>query len=142
DFLEQQKQALRKTVILSDILQVGKPDSLLYEEVAQLVVDRNVHRIICIGQAISRHKAAFREHKKLRSIFFKSTDDFLKKLHMITFENETILLKGARSFRFEKIEKLLEQKIHKTVLEINLSAIQHNLNVYRTLLPRKVKLMA
>ncbi len=142
DFLEQQKQYLRKTVILSDMLQMGKPDSQLYEEVAQLVVNKNVHRIICIGPAISRHKAIFRAHKKLRSIFFKSTADFLKKLHMITFEHETILLKGARSFRFEKIEKLLEQKIHKTVLEINLTALQHNLNVYRSLLPQKVKLMA
>lgn len=142
DFLEQQKQHSRKSVILSDILQIGKPDSLLYEEVAQLIVDKNIHRIICIGPALSRHKAAFRAHKKLRSIFFKSTEDFLKKLHIITFEHESILLKGARNFRFEKIEKLLEQKIHKTVLEINLSALQHNLNVYRSLLPKKVKLMA
>src|SRR5690606_12885576 len=82
------------------------------------------------------------KYKKLRSIFFKSTEDFLKKMHMLSFEHEAILLKGARTFRFEKIEQLLEQKIHKTVLEINLSAIQHNLNVYRALLPSGVKTMA
>jgi alanine racemase len=142
DFLEQQKQHQRKTVILSDMLQIGKPDGDLYEEVAELVHQKNIQRIICIGTAIAKHKAAFRKHKKLRSIFFKSTEEFLKKMHMITFENEAILLKGARAFRFEKIEKLLEQKIHKTVLEINLSAIQNNLNAYRALLPPKVKTMA
>ena len=142
DFLEQQKQHPRRTVILSDMLQIGKPDGDLYGEVAELVSQKNIYRIICIGPALTKHKLAFRQHKKLRSIFFKSTEDFLKKLHMITFENEAILLKGARSFRFEKIEKLLEQKIHKTVLEINLSAIQHNLNAYRALLPPKVKTMA
>lgn len=142
DFLDQQKQHSRRTVILSDMLQIGKPDGDLYEEVADLVSQKNIHRIICIGPSLTKHKAAFRKHKKLRSIFFRSTDDFLKKLHMLTFEHEAILLKGARTFRFEKIEKLLEQKIHKTVLEINLSAIQHNLNVYRSLLPAGVKTMA
>ncbi len=142
DFLEQQKQHPRRTVILSDMLQIGKPDGDLYEEVAELVSQKNIYRIICIGVALSKHKATFRKHKKLRSIFFKSTEEFLKKMHMITFENEAILLKGARAFRFEKIEKLLEQKIHKTVLEINLSAIQNNLNVYRALLPASVKMMA
>ena len=142
DFLDQQKQHPRRTVILSDMLQIGKPDGDLYEEVAELVSQKNIYRIICIGAALSKHKAAFRKHKKIRSIFFKSTEEFLKKMHMITFENEAILLKGARAFRFEKIEKLLEQKIHKTVLEINLSAIQNNLNVYRSLLPGSVKMMA
>lgn len=142
DFLEQQRQHQRKTVILSDMLQMGKPDGELYEEVADLISQKNIYRVICIGPALYKHKTAFRKYKKMRSIFFKSTDELLNKLHMLTFENEAILLKGARSFRFEKIEKLLEQKIHKTVLEINLAAIQHNLNVYRNLLPAGVKTMA
>ncbi|MFT4062291.1 MAG: bifunctional UDP-N-acetylmuramoyl-tripeptide:D-alanyl-D-alanine ligase/alanine racemase [Edaphocola sp.] len=142
DFLEQQRQHPRRTVILSDMLQIAKPDGELYEEVAALVSQKNIHRIIGIGPALSKHKAAFRKYRKTRSIFFKSTEDFLRQLHLITFDNEAILLKGARMFRFEKIEKLLEQKIHKTVLEINLSAIRHNLNVYRKLLPAKVKMMA
>lgn len=142
DFLEQQRQHPRRTVILSDMLQIGKPDGDLYEEVANLVSQKNIYRIVCIGPALNKHKAAFRKYKKIRSIFFKSTEEFLKQLHMLTFENEAILLKGARAFRFENIEKLLEQKIHKTVLEINLSAIQHNLNAYRSLLPQGVKTMA
>jgi len=142
DFLEQQKQHPHKTLILSDMLQIGKPDTQLYEEVAEMVTQKNIQRIICIGPATAKNKATFRKYKKLRSIFFKSTEDFLKKLHLITFEHEAILLKGARTFRFEKIEKLLEQKIHKTILEINLSAIAHNLNYYRSLLQPQTRLMA
>jgi alanine racemase len=142
DFLEQQRQHPNKTVILSDMLQMGKPDGDLYEEVADLINQKNIHRIICIGPALYKNKQAFRKYKKMRSIFFKSTEELLKKLYMINFENEAILLKGARSFRFEKIEKLLEQKIHKTILEINLTAIRNNLNVYRNLLPAGVKTMA
>jgi alanine racemase len=89
-----------------------------------------------------KHKDAFKKHKKLRSIFFKSTDAFLKKFHLINFDNEAILLKGARAFTFEKIDILLEQQVHQTVLSINLSSLTHNLNVFRSRLKPGVKVMA
>ncbi len=142
DYLEQQKQHQHHTVILSDMLQAGRPDADLYEEVAALLNRRNVQRFIGIGPALYKNKATFRKHKKLRSIFFKSTEDFLKKFHLITFDHEAILLKGARAFAFEKIGMLLEQKVHQTVLSINLSAMTHNLNVFRSILAPGVKTMA
>ncbi len=142
DYLEQQKQHQQRTVILSDLLQIARPDAELYEEVAELLSRMNIQRFIGIGPALYKHKALFRQHKKLRSIFFKSTDDFLKKFHLITFDNEAILLKGARVFTFEKIDMLLEQQIHQTVLSINLSSLTHNLNVFRSKLKPGVKVMA
>lgn len=142
DYLDQQKQHQKHTLILSDMLQIAKPDGELYEEVAELVSRRGIQRIIGIGPALFKNKAAFRQYKKLRSIFFKTTADFLKQYHLITFENEAILLKGARTFRFEKISSLLEQKVHQTVLSINLSSLTHNLNVFRKTVGPKVKIMA
>lgn len=142
DYLDQQKQHNHHSVILSDLLQIGKADTDLYEEVASSVSRRNIQRFIGIGPALYRNKAAFRKHKKLRSIFFKSTEEFLKNFHLLTFDNEAILLKGARLFTFEKIGTLLEQKIHQTVLSINLSSLTHNLNVFRTHLAPGVKTMA
>ncbi|HXS36983.1 MAG TPA: bifunctional UDP-N-acetylmuramoyl-tripeptide:D-alanyl-D-alanine ligase/alanine racemase [Flavipsychrobacter sp.] len=142
DYLEQQKQHKHHTVILSDMLQVGRPDTDLYEEVAALTVRRNINRFIGIGPALYKHKAIFRKYKKLRSIFFKSTDEFLKKFHLLTFNDEAVLLKGARVFAFEKIGLLLEQKIHQTILSINLSALTHNLNTFRARLQPGVKTMA
>ena len=47
---------------------------------------------------------------------------------------ELILLKGARSFRFDRISSLLQEKRHQTVMEIDLGAMVHNLNHYRSLL--------
>lgn len=142
DYLEQQKQHQHHTVILSDMLQAGKPDAELYEEVAASLNRRNVQRFIGIGPALFKNKSAFRKYKKLRSIFFKSTEDFLKNFHLITFDKEAILLKGARTFAFEKIGTLLEQKVHQTILSINLSAMTHNLNVFRSILSPGVKTMA
>lgn len=142
DYLEQQKQHQQRTVILSDMLQIARPDTELYEEVAELISRMNIQRFIGIGPALNKHKAIFRKYKKLRSIFFKSTDEFLKKFHLITFDNEAILLKGARAFAFEKIDMLLEQQVHQTILSINLSSLTHNLNVFRSKLKPGVKVMA
>ncbi len=142
NYFDQQKQHPHHTVILSDMLQIAKPDAELYEEVAEQVSRRNIQRFIGIGPSLYKNKTLFRKHKKLRSIFFKSTDEFLQKFHLITFDKEAILLKGARAFTFEKISMLLEQKVHQTVLSINLSSLLHNLQVFRSKLGPRVKMMA
>ena len=142
DTLATQKQTTRKTVILSDLISVGQPEELLYETIAGWLQQKNIQRFIGIGPAISRCRNAFRQYHDLQSRFFDTTEDFLKDFQQFTFDHEAILLKGARAFRFEKIAHLLEQKIHKTVLEINLSALLNNLTAYKRLLPQGVKLMA
>ena len=136
DFLESQKQHKRKTLILSDIFQSGLSNDELYARVSQLVVANKIQRVIGIGETISKYKNKF-----VNCITFESTSDFLEAFDRLTFENETLLVKGARSFEFEKIVTLLEQKTHETVLEINLNAISHNLSYYKTKLKPSTKLM-
>ncbi len=138
DFLAQQLQYPRKTVILSDIQQSGLNDDLLYKEVAFLLASKSIDRIIGIGKAISAHRSNFPSG----SLFFPSTAAFIEDFHFSAFHNETILLKGARDFEFEQIGRLLQQKLHETVLEINLNALVYNLNYYRSTLPKGTKTMA
>jgi len=138
DFLNQQKQHRKKTVILSDILQSGRSDSHLYHEVSELLNQKQVDRLIGIGKGIGRHTALFKMEKE----FFESTEDFLNSYSLNAFANESILLKGARIFGFERITESLQQKTHETVLEINLNALVHNLNYYRAMLDPGVKVMA
>ena len=138
DFLNQQKQHSKRTVILSDILQSGKNEENLYREVAGLLKAKGIDQLIGIGPAISRQQKNFDLNKK----FFKSTEDFLRDFSPPDFRDETILLKGARPFGFEKISKTLQQKAHETVLEINLNALVHNLNYYRSRLKPETKIMA
>lgn len=142
NYLGQQKQHTQHTVIMSDMLEIGRRDLDLYDEVAASVSRRNINRFIGIGPSLYKNKASFRKYKKLRSIFFKSTEDFLKNFHLLTFSREAILLKGARIFAFEKISLLLEQKVHQTVMSVDLSALKHNLNVFRAELAPGVKTMA
>ncbi len=140
DFLVQQQQHPKRTVILSDILQSGKGSRELYEEVAVILVRKGISRFIGIGVEISRQKEVFKALPELN--FFASTSELKSQFHSLHFHNETILLKGARVFEFEQISHLLEQKVHQTVLEINLNAVSHNLREYQQLLHPRVKLMA
>ena len=136
DFLESQKQYKKKTLILSDIFQSGLDNEELYSSVSQLVISNKINRVIGIGETISRFKNKF-----LNCIVYKNTDEFLVAIDTLEFGNETILIKGARHFQFEKIVSLLEEKTHETVLEINLNAISHNLNFYKSKLKPKTKMM-
>lgn len=149
DFLAQQKQHPKHTAILSDILQSGRNEADLYNDVAGLLEQKGVNRLVGIGKNISREKDSFLSRNTLDAEFFTSTEEFMQAYlthdsnrRSLSFEHETILLKGARSFEFEKISRLLEQKTHKTILEINLNALAQNLKTYRSLLRPGVKVMA
>ncbi|WP_298154574.1 bifunctional UDP-N-acetylmuramoyl-tripeptide:D-alanyl-D-alanine ligase/alanine racemase [Flavobacterium sp.] len=136
DFLESQKQYKKKTLILSDIFQSGLDTTELYSRVSQLVISNKINRVIGIGETISAFRSKF-----VNCITFKNTADFTAAFDTLSFGNETILIKGARSFEFEKIVLLLEEKTHETVLEINLNAITHNLNFYKSKLKPGTKMM-
>ena len=136
DFLEHQKQHKKKTIILSDIFQSGLSNEELYSQVSQLIISNKITRVIGIGKTISEFKNKFINCKT-----FKNVDDFTTVFDTLNFENETILIKGARDFHFEEIVSLLEEKTHETVLEINLNAISNNLNFYKSKLAQKTKMM-
>lgn len=138
DFLNQQAQQRDKTVILSDILQSGKSDLYLYGKIAELLRQKDVKRLIGIGPAISKQSEQFTLEKE----FFKTTSEFLRGFSFTHFQNEGILLKGARVFEFEQISQALQQKAHETVFEINLNALAHNLNYYRSKINPATKMMA
>ncbi len=140
DFLDQQKQQQKHSVILSDVLQSGKDAGDLYNKIASALVGKNINRFIGIGKEISAYAHSFSSIKE--TSFFPTTDAFLQTINTNHFKDEIILLKGARIFRFEEISKVLEQKAHETRLEINLHALRHNLKVYKQLLQPKVKIMA
>ena len=137
DFMNQQHHKKERVVILSDILQSELKEEDLYEKVALLLKNKGVNLIIGIGDAIMRQQDKFNINK----IFYNDTKDFLTNHHIEDFNNQMILLKGARNFSFEKISKILEEKAHETILEINLNNLVRNMNYYRSKLKSDTKLM-
>lgn len=136
DFLEQQKLHPKKTIILSDIFQSGLNVVELYSNVIKLLQQNNITQIITIGETIGHY---FQDLPHV--ISFANTTAFLKQFNTDSFNDETILIKGARSFNFDEIVVLLEEKVHETVLEINLDAVISNYNFYKQKLESDTKMM-
>ena len=163
DFMNAQHHD-NKVLILSDILQSELKEEDLYKDIAQLIENKGVDTFIGIGPAISKYMSSSKKVKacldptgydvkscgdktclipmeKIKSYFYKTTSDFLANHPMKMFENQIVLLKGARSFEFERIMKVLQQKSHETIMEINLDNLVKNLNYYRGKLKKDTKMM-
>lgn len=140
NYLEQQQQGTSRCVILSDFFESGLSDDALYQTVATLLKRRNIKRLFIVGPHISDYRSLF-EQQGLVVYDYPDTNAFIDSFDPAMFSNETILLKGARRFGFENIVHLLEQQVHQTVLEINLTALTANLQHYRQMLQPGVKMM-
>ncbi len=141
DFLARQQQHTRKTVILSDIPQTGKTEQELYRLVAATLQEKKITRFIGIGPQLLRYRQLF-ETTVAETGFYETTEAFRKDFYRWKFQQEIILLKGARVFAFEQLLPLLEQKVHQTVLEINLNDVLHNLQQYQRIIRPSTKIMA
>lgn len=139
DFMQQQNQFTQKTVILSDV--PGANNKGAYAEIIFMLKARNIKRAILIGEHWKTYFPFLKDAINEVDYYF-STTEFLNKFSANHYRNELILLKGARKFGFENIAAALQQKVHRTVLEINLTAIIHNLNAYRKILKPAVQIMA
>lgn len=130
--------SLKRTLILSDILETGQNAAMLYRQVAQLLESRHVERIIGVGKELCEHAGRF----GIEKAFYADTDALLRALQKgeLRLENEIVLIKGARRFGFDDLAEVLEKKVHETILEVNLGAMVENLNWYRSLLNPGVKM--
>ena len=139
DFMQQQGRLQKQTVILSDIPETGKEEDVLYEQVAQLLDQYSIDRLIGIGPAFVRQAGRWSERN---ASFWVSTKAFLDQLTLSSFKDEKVLIKGARKFSFEQIQRALEDRHHQTIMTVNLSAIAHNLTHYRKRISAGTKVMA
>lgn len=127
-----------RTLILSDIMQSGVVPSQLYREVGDLARKRGVEKFVGIGPVISSQKEEVCVPDKS---FFPTVGEFIRSDVFKNLRNEVILIKGARQFGFDRITELLVQKVHETVLEVNLNAVVSNLNYYRSFMKPETKLV-
>ncbi len=139
DFQQSRKgdRKLKSTLILSDILQTGTLPKSLYKKVADLTRRKKIDRIIGIGRDLKEYASVFDMEKE----FYLTTEEFIQSPSFRNFKDELILIKGSRSFHFERISELLEKKVHETILEVNLDAIVHNFNYYRSKLKPETKMV-
>ena len=140
DFMQRRESAgsLTKTLILSDIFQTGTASDKLYAQVSDLAVKRGINKFIGIGPELSAQADRIQIADKQ---FFADVNHFLSSDAFAALHHEMILLKGARPFGFDQITEQLEQKVHETILEVNLNAVVENLNYYRSFLKPETKMV-
>ena len=140
DFMQRRESAgsLTKTLILSDIFQTGTTSDKLYAQVSDLAVKRGINKFIGIGPELSAQADRIQIADKQ---FFADVNHFLSSDAFAALNHELILLKGARPFGFDQITEQLEQKVHETILEVNLNAVVENLNYYRSFLKPETKMV-
>ncbi len=138
-FVDQQNHFLPRTIILTDFAD-QKNLINLWKSVADLLHKYKFSKLIAIGKSILDIQKLLPENIKFS--YFESTANLLENLDSLFLKNELILVKGARKFKLEGVFHSLSVSRHDTILEIDLKAIKHNVQVYRSLLNTDVGIMA
>ena len=137
DFMSR-REGKNRTLILSDIFQTGVSASELYAQVSDLATKRGITKFIGIGPELTAQADKIQIADKQ---FFADANHFLSSEAFAALRDELILLKGARPFGFDLITEQLEQKVHETILEVNLNAVVENLNYYRSFMKPETKMV-
>ena len=132
-----EREGRSRVLILSDFLQTGQESRSFYRKVAEHVQGRGVDRIIGIGPELMASAARFPMAKS----FYLTTEDFLQSDEIRSLSRSLVLVKGSRSFGFDRIAEQLTLKVHETTLAIDLGAMIDNLNHYRSLMKPSTKIV-
>ncbi len=122
------------TLISSDF------DHCDYRELASLLEHFGVARFIGIGPGLAEASQCISSAVKFESV--TSVDNFLNTYDINSFSSETILISGSPEADFRQIKTALEAPRHDTIFEINLDAISHNYNYFRSMLRPDTGLVA
>ena len=137
NILATQDASKERVVILSDFMDTGKAGDDLYPSIAETLRQANISLFIGIGKHLSEHRHDFSANSR----FYEDTEHFLRQEERDNFNNQIILIKGARAFQFEYIAGFLQKQSHSTILEVDLDAMVHNLNHFRSLTDAHIAVM-
>ena len=136
--LRQQSGERARTAILTDLPEGGVE---AYDALMRYLLQYGVSRLITIGPAFQRYLTG-KCFSELAIASYPDRETFETSFSPRSFQQEVILLKGARRFEMEKLVSLLEAQLHQTRLEIDLAALRHNIRAYQSALKSGVKIMA
>lgn len=138
DYLSNNYKGIKKSIILSDMVNIDREEKSIYANICHLIEKKNVDRVVLIGNHIINQ---FDDYSG-ETLKFNNVDEFLNSDIVNSFSKEVVLVKGARRFHFEQIVKALESKSHGTILDVNLGALVHNFKYYKSLIDSDVKVAA
>ena len=135
-------EGIDNSLIINDTYNLDL-EALVYSLEHQLALAEKKKRIVIVGLD--------KEHLHLEELIIKQINSFTPdEIHIvhpeetpvISVKDAVVLIKGTRASEMEKFANKLKLKHHKTVLEINLSALRHNISIFKSFLLPKTKLLA
>ena len=134
----QRREGQHLVLILSDIEAFSGSNEDLQKHLTRILEDHEVSNLLTIGRQLK--SAIFQLPEGHRH--FANQEELQSQVSISDFDSCILLIKGSRKFGLEHLVNAWQEKIHGTRLEINLDAMVHNLNFYKSRLPAGTGIMA
>lgn len=99
----------RKVAILGDMFELGENEKELHAGVGTYLAGKDIDLLIAVGTLsenmanAAKEACAINNNKKLKTVYFATRDEMLKKLDELIEENDTILVKASHGMEFPKV---------------------------------------
>jgi Alr-MurF fusion protein len=130
--LIQQAGSFQKTLIISEIPETTFEDEKLF----RLIESSGLDRVLVVG-----NQQLKKTGEKTIVDYYSTTEELINELPQYNFRDHFVLIKGSRKFRLERVAKALEEKNHRTQLELDLNQLSRNLEIYKKKINPTTKLM-
>jgi len=138
-FLDKHGPNIDKVLIISDLPSFGDKNEA-YKVLGELINEKDISAVYMVGKDAPLLSKMIKEGLEIKN--FKNTDLLIEHLAVHPIWHAAILVKAGRTFQFERVVSFLSQKVHQTELEVNLTALQHNINVFAKGLKPQTKILA
>ncbi len=123
----------KKMLLLSDFQLAEEQKKSTYLEVQNILKAFDVQTLLTIGNDL--------KHFIPEAINFGSKKEILAYFKKNPLENSSLLIKGSRAFQLEEISNYLSNQLNDTILEIDLTALAHNISTYHQLLNTQTEII-
>lgn len=138
-FMDNQNQTQSRSIILTDFPSI-QHDEHLFKHLSHLFIKYGIAKIVIIGNLLKGIQPFF--DSNIQVYTFSKTEQFIDNLTTLNFHNELILVKGARTFGLEKFIYEYSASQHEAFLEIDIKALENNINKLKSKLDPNTKVMA
>lgn len=128
DALERLAGNRKKAVIISDFVPFDGQDPNQMERLQRTLAHHNVDQWVAVGEHVARSLSDISEDRLLH---FDTTESLLDSAALDQLSGWNVLVKGARTYAFERIARALEANPHTTVFDLDLGRLAHNLQQHK-----------
>ncbi|MGC6533299.1 MAG: bifunctional UDP-N-acetylmuramoyl-tripeptide:D-alanyl-D-alanine ligase/alanine racemase [Flavobacteriales bacterium] len=138
DALERHAEDRPKVAVLSDMEQTGQPPKVWAEELSDTLEEHGITHVLGVGPQITAHADAFAAEVHA----YPDTATLIAGGRLDQLRGAAVLIKGSRKHALEKVTAALSRRTHDTLLEVDLTAAEHNYHYFRSRVKPAVRMMA